>query len=142
METGAAREDEHAIIGYGTVGRLLVRSPAVDGADVVVAYRDDHLRAQVETDRLTWTASDLLRQDLDILVPAATGGLPSPETVTGCTIRTVLCLTETARRARTYEAYLTALAATTESDADLVGMIVTGPRNQVTKPTKRLPSPA
>jgi len=52
---------------------------------------------------------------------------------------TVLCLTETARRARTYEAYLTDLAATTESDTDLVGIIVAGPRNQVTKLTKRLP---
>lgn len=52
---------------------------------------------------------------------------------------TVLCLTETARRARTYETYLADLAATTESDADLVGMIVAGPRNQVTKLTKRLP---
>lgn len=109
---------------------------------MVVAYRDDHLRAQVETDGLTWTASDLLRQDLDTLVPAATGGLLSPETVTGRTIRTVLCLTETARRARTYEAYLADLAATTESDADLVGTIVAGPRNQVTKLTKRLPLPA
>ncbi|WP_255683263.1 DUF2000 family protein [Actinokineospora sp. PR83] len=54
---------------------------------------------------------------------------------------TVLCPTETARRARTYEACLADLAATTESDADLVGMIVTGPRNQVTKLTKRLPLP-
>ncbi|MEV5502990.1 Glu/Leu/Phe/Val dehydrogenase dimerization domain-containing protein [Nonomuraea fuscirosea] len=52
---------------------------------------------------------------------------------------TVLCLTETLRRARTYDAYLTDLAATTESDADLVGVIVAGPRNQVTKLTKRLP---
>ncbi|MCG8917687.1 DUF2000 domain-containing protein [Actinokineospora sp. PR83] len=53
----------------------------------------------------------------------------------------MLCPTETARRARTYEACLADLAATTESDADLVGMIVTGPRNQVTKLTKRLPLP-
>src|SRR3954467_7875542 len=52
---------------------------------------------------------------------------------------TVLCLTETARRAPPHGASLTALAATTESDTDLVGMIVAGPRNQVTKLTKRLP---
>ncbi|WP_233438244.1 Glu/Leu/Phe/Val dehydrogenase dimerization domain-containing protein [Actinokineospora spheciospongiae] len=74
------------VIGYGSVGRLLGRSLAADGADVVVADRDDRLRAQVEADGLTWTASDLLRQDVDILVPAATGGLLSPETVAGCTI--------------------------------------------------------
>ncbi|MFD2416992.1 DUF2000 domain-containing protein [Amycolatopsis pigmentata] len=52
---------------------------------------------------------------------------------------TVLCLTETARRARTYEAYLGDLAATPESDTDIVGLVVAGPRNQVTKLTKKLP---
>lgn len=52
---------------------------------------------------------------------------------------TSLCLTETARRARTYEAYLADLAATAEADSDLVGVLFAGPRNQVTKLTKRLP---
>jgi hypothetical protein len=39
---------------------------------------------------------------------------------------TVLCLTETARRARSYEAYLSALIATSESDTDIVRLILAG----------------
>jgi len=52
---------------------------------------------------------------------------------------TVLCLTETARRARTYDAYLADLAATPDADAEILGLIAAGQRNQVTKLTKRLP---
>ena len=52
---------------------------------------------------------------------------------------TVLCLTETARRARTYDDYLADLADTPYADTDIVGLIAAGPRNQVTKLTKRLP---
>lgn len=51
---------------------------------------------------------------------------------------TVLCLTETARRARTYEDYLTALAETDAADDDILGLVIAGPRNRVTKLTKRL----
>jgi hypothetical protein len=51
----------------------------------------------------------------------------------------VLCLTETARRARTYDAYLGDLAATPDADADIIGLVAAGARNQVTKLTKRLP---
>lgn len=51
---------------------------------------------------------------------------------------TVLTLTETARRARSYEAYVSDLAVTARADADLVGVLVAGPRNHVTKLTKRL----
>ena len=52
---------------------------------------------------------------------------------------TVLCLTETARQARTYEDYITALADTDAADQDIIGLIIAGPRNRVTKLTKRLP---
>ncbi len=51
---------------------------------------------------------------------------------------TVLTLTEVARRARTYEAYLADLAAAEQADTDIVALIVAGPRNRVTKLTKRL----
>lgn len=50
-----------------------------------------------------------------------------------------LSLTETARRARTYEAYLTSLADTDEADLDIAARIVAGPRNRVTRATKHLP---
>ena len=52
---------------------------------------------------------------------------------------TVACLTEVARKARTYEAYLDDLAATEDADADIVATIIAGPRNRVTRLTKRLP---
>jgi hypothetical protein len=51
----------------------------------------------------------------------------------------VLCLTEAARRARTYDAYLGDLAATPDADAEILALIAAGTRNQVTKLTKRLP---
>ena len=52
---------------------------------------------------------------------------------------TVACLTEVARKARTYEAYVDDLAATEDADADIVATIIAGPRNRVTRLTKRLP---
>jgi hypothetical protein len=52
---------------------------------------------------------------------------------------TVLALTEAARRARTYEAYLNDLAAELNADTTIVGLIIAGPRNQVTRLTKKLP---
>jgi hypothetical protein len=51
----------------------------------------------------------------------------------------VACLTEVARRARSYESYVEDLAAATEADADIVALSVAGPRGRVTKLTKRLP---
>lgn len=50
----------------------------------------------------------------------------------------VACLTEVARRARTYDDYLDDLATTQDAGADLVAVCVAGPRNRVTKLTKRL----
>jgi hypothetical protein len=50
----------------------------------------------------------------------------------------VVCLTGTAQRARTYEAYLDDLAATPDADHDLLAVLVAGPRGRVTKHTKRL----
>jgi len=52
---------------------------------------------------------------------------------------TVLALTEVARQARTYEAYLSDLARTPAADSDIVALVVAGRRNHVTKLTKRLP---
>ncbi|MFB9965713.1 DUF2000 family protein [Sinosporangium siamense] len=52
---------------------------------------------------------------------------------------TVLALTEVARQARTYEAYLADLAQAPDADTDIVALILAGRRNQITKLTKRLP---
>lgn len=46
---------------------------------------------------------------------------------------------EVARRSRTYEEYETALAATPTSGIDHVGLAFFGPRNAITRLTKRLP---
>jgi uncharacterized protein DUF2000 len=48
-------------------------------------------------------------------------------------------LTETARRARTYAAYRSDLAAELDAGTAVVGLIIAGPRNQVTTLTKKLP---
>lgn len=50
----------------------------------------------------------------------------------------VACLTEVARKARSYETYLDDLAVTTGADEDIVALCIAGPRNRVTKLTKRL----
>lgn len=51
----------------------------------------------------------------------------------------VACLTEVARQARSYETYLDDLAVTTDADDDIVALCIAGPRNRVTRLTKRLP---
>ncbi|MBO3085423.1 DUF2000 domain-containing protein [Cellulomonas fengjieae] len=51
---------------------------------------------------------------------------------------TVVGFNEVARRSRTYPEYEQALAATPSHTLDYVGLIVHGPRNGVTKLTKRL----
>lgn len=51
---------------------------------------------------------------------------------------TVVGFNEVARRSRTYPEYEEALAATPSEEIDYVGVILHGPRNQVTKLTKRL----
>ena len=45
---------------------------------------------------------------------------------------------EVARRSRTYPEYEQALAQTAPQDIEYVGLIIHGPRNRVTKLTKRL----
>lgn len=51
---------------------------------------------------------------------------------------TVVGFNEVARRSRTYPEYEQALSQTAAQDVDYVGLIVHGPRNRVTKLTKRL----
>lgn len=78
------------VIGFGSVGRLLAQSLVADGADVIVTDVDDRLRSAARDDGVTWTSADLLAQDLDVLVPAATGGVLSAGTATACRARLVV----------------------------------------------------
>lgn len=50
----------------------------------------------------------------------------------------VTAFTETARRSRDYDDYLSVLAFTSSSDVVYAGLAVYGPRNRVTALTKRL----
>ena len=89
------REDSAAdlrvgVIGYGHVGRLIAESLAADGADVRVNDANESLRPTVEAAGLTWWPSASLEDDLDILVPAATGGLLTPSTAETCGARLVV----------------------------------------------------
>ena len=77
------------IIGFGSVGRLVGASLVADGADVVATDVADR-REQARCAGVTWTTSDLLGADLDVLVPAATGGLLTPGAVLTCRARVVV----------------------------------------------------
>ena len=68
------------VIGYGNVGRLVAAALARKGAQVMVTAVDSSLRKGAERDGLEWATTELLRDELDVLVPAATGGLLTQET--------------------------------------------------------------
>ena len=68
------------VIGYGNVGRLVAAAVAREGAQVIVTDVNPLRRRDVERDGLEWATTNLLRNELDVLVPAATGGLLTRET--------------------------------------------------------------
>ncbi|MET9266421.1 Glu/Leu/Phe/Val dehydrogenase dimerization domain-containing protein [Amycolatopsis sp. NPDC004079] len=72
------------VIGFGSVGRLVCESLLERGADVVVTDVDSGLRPVAERLGATWTTKDLVRERLDVLVPAATGGLLTAESAAAC----------------------------------------------------------
>ncbi|WP_244223706.1 Glu/Leu/Phe/Val dehydrogenase dimerization domain-containing protein [Amycolatopsis circi] len=72
------------VLGFGSVGRLICESLLEQGADVVVTDVDSGLRPVAEQLGATWTEADLVREPLDVLVPAATGGLLTVESAAGC----------------------------------------------------------
>jgi glutamate dehydrogenase/leucine dehydrogenase len=72
------------VIGFGSVGRLVASTLAGADAEVVVSDVDGSLRSEVEHMGLAWTPSDLIREQLDVLVPAATGGLLTAATAASC----------------------------------------------------------
>ncbi|GAA3551854.1 Glu/Leu/Phe/Val dehydrogenase dimerization domain-containing protein [Amycolatopsis ultiminotia] len=72
------------VIGLGHVGHLAAESLAREGARVIVTDIDSSLRADAERNGLEWATTDLLRDELDVLVPAATGGMLTRETASTC----------------------------------------------------------
>ena len=71
-----------SVIGLGHVGGLVARGLAADGAELVVTDVDDSKRALAEELGATWVTPDrALRAEVDVLVPAALGGLLTPDTV-------------------------------------------------------------
>ncbi|RSD14211.1 Glu/Leu/Phe/Val dehydrogenase dimerization domain-containing protein [Amycolatopsis eburnea] len=70
------------ISGYGSVGAHLAASLHAAGAEVVVSDIDPAKRAEAERSGLTWTEPEkALTLTADVVVPAAVGGVLSPETV-------------------------------------------------------------
>ncbi|WIY06733.1 Glu/Leu/Phe/Val dehydrogenase dimerization domain-containing protein [Amycolatopsis mongoliensis] len=70
------------ISGYGSVGAHLAASLHASGADVVVSDIDPAKRADAESGGLTWVEPEkALTLTADVVIPAAIGGVLSPETV-------------------------------------------------------------
>lgn len=71
-----------AVLGLGRVGAHLLRMLAGAGAELIVSDVDDGRRALADRYGATWTTPhDCLTADVDVLVPAALGGLLTPRTV-------------------------------------------------------------
>ncbi|MFJ9787239.1 Glu/Leu/Phe/Val dehydrogenase dimerization domain-containing protein [Amycolatopsis sp. NPDC101161] len=82
--TGAADLTGRRVVisGYGSVGAHLAASLHAGGADVVVSDIDPAKRAEAENQGLTWVEPEkALTLTADVLIPAAVGGVLSPETV-------------------------------------------------------------
>jgi leucine dehydrogenase len=70
------------ISGYGSVGAHLAVSLQQAGADVVVSDIDPDKRADAEQGGLSWVEPEkALTLTADVVIPAAVGGVLSPETV-------------------------------------------------------------
>lgn len=71
-----------AIIGLGQVGSRVARRLAADGAGLLVTDLDPSKRPLADELGATWTDPETaLRAEVDLLVPAALGGILTPESV-------------------------------------------------------------
>ncbi len=71
-----------AVLGLGRVGGHVLRMLADAGATLVAADIDESRRMLADTAGAAWTSpQDCLTADVDVLVPAALGGLLTPYTV-------------------------------------------------------------
>jgi leucine dehydrogenase len=79
-----------AILGLGRVGAQVARLLAAEGADLTVTDVDDSKRTLATDLAATWTSPEKCRQaEVDVLVPAALGGLLTPETVADLRCRAI-----------------------------------------------------
>jgi leucine dehydrogenase len=73
------------ISGFGSVGELIAKG--IEGADITVSDVDESRR----TDEFGWVHPDeAYRVEADVLIPAAVGGVLSPETVRHLDVRLVV----------------------------------------------------
>ncbi|MGW7533910.1 Glu/Leu/Phe/Val dehydrogenase dimerization domain-containing protein [Amycolatopsis sp. NPDC054798] len=84
VEPGSVAGKRVGVIGFGSVGRLVCQSLLERGAEVVVTDVDSGLRPVAERLGAAWTTADLVRERLDVLVPAATGGLLTAKSAAVC----------------------------------------------------------
>ncbi|MGI5459115.1 Glu/Leu/Phe/Val dehydrogenase dimerization domain-containing protein [Streptomyces sp. CA-249302] len=78
------------VSGYGSVGSRIAAGLVADGARVLVSDVDESKRAALRPG-LTWLAPEQVPgTPADVLVPAAVGGVLSPETVAGLDVRLVV----------------------------------------------------
>lgn len=71
-----------AVLGLGRVGSHIAAALAEAGAQLVVADIDGDKRARADGWKARWVSpQDCLEADVDVLVPAALGGLLTPESV-------------------------------------------------------------
>ncbi|MEU6144067.1 Glu/Leu/Phe/Val dehydrogenase dimerization domain-containing protein [Streptomyces sp. NPDC047081] len=79
------------VSGYGSVGSRVAAGLAGDGARVLVSDVDESKRAAVERSGFTWLApARIPGTPADVLVPAAVGGVLSPETAAELDVRLVV----------------------------------------------------
>ncbi|ATY16407.1 Glu/Leu/Phe/Val dehydrogenase [Amycolatopsis sp. AA4] len=84
VEPGSVEGLRVGVLGFGSVGRLVCEALLDRGAKVVVTDVDARLRPVAERLGAAWTTADLVREPLDVLVPAATGGLLTAESAAAC----------------------------------------------------------
>ena len=82
MSTRPLGARSFAILGLGRVGAHVLRMLAGTGATLVVSDTDDDRRTLADEYGATWTTPEAcLTAGVDVLIPAATGGLLTPESV-------------------------------------------------------------
>lgn len=78
------------VIGYGHVGSLIATALQAEGADVRAFDVDETVRPALEAAGVTWWRDPSLRDELDILVPAATGGILTRTNAETCGARLIV----------------------------------------------------
>lgn len=79
-----------AIVGLGNVGGPLARALARDGVRLVVTDIDPGKRALAEEIGAAWAGPDTLFEEVDVVVPAALGGVLTSESVLRLRCRAVV----------------------------------------------------